>query len=67
LGKRGDALAVWAEGTGRRQVAGRERGVLRFVFYGRVSTEDHQDPVTSLAPGSGSRPPRSWPGMADRG
>ena len=25
------------------------RGGLRFVFYGRVSTEDHQDPVTSLA------------------
>jgi site-specific DNA recombinase len=23
------------------------RGALRFVFYGRVSTEDHQDPVTS--------------------
>ena len=22
---------------------------LRFAFYGRVSTEDHQDPVTSLA------------------
>ena len=25
------------------------RGGLRFAFYGRVSTEDHQDPVTSLA------------------
>ena len=25
------------------------RGGLRFVFYGRVSTEDHQDQVTSLA------------------
>jgi DNA invertase Pin-like site-specific DNA recombinase len=24
-------------------------GVLRFVFYGRVSTEDWQDPVTSRA------------------
>jgi site-specific DNA recombinase len=23
------------------------RGGLRFAFYGRVSTEDHQDPVTS--------------------
>jgi hypothetical protein len=22
---------------------------LRFAFYGRVSTEDYQDPVTSLA------------------
>jgi len=26
-----------------------ERGGLRFAFYGLVSTEDHQDPVTSLA------------------
>ncbi len=48
-GTRGDALAVWAERTGRRQSAGHERGGLRFAFYGRVSTEDHQDPVTSLA------------------
>ena len=43
----GDALAQWAERTGRRSgvVAGRDR--LRFAFYGRVSTEDWQDPVTS--------------------
>ena len=47
--ERGDALAAWAERTGRRQAAGHERGGLRFAFYGRVSTEDHQDPVTSLA------------------
>ena len=40
---------MWAERTGRGRVAGRERGGLRFAFYGRVSTEDHQDPVTSLA------------------
>jgi site-specific DNA recombinase len=42
-------LAEWAEATGRRrgEVAG--RGGLRFAFYGRVSTEDHQDPVTSRA------------------
>jgi site-specific DNA recombinase len=45
----GDALRVWAECTGRRWAAGDERGGLRFAFYGRVSTEDHQDPVTSLA------------------
>ena len=48
-GTGGDVLAVWAEGTGRRRAAGRARGSLRFAFYGRVSTEDHQDPVTSLA------------------
>jgi DNA invertase Pin-like site-specific DNA recombinase len=48
-GERGDALAIWAERTGRRRATGRERGGLRFAFYGRVSTEDHQDPVTSLA------------------
>jgi site-specific DNA recombinase len=40
---------VWAERTGRGRAAGHERGGLRFAFYGRVSTEDHQDPVTSLA------------------
>src|SRR6266567_977476 len=32
---------------GDRRVAG--LGTLRFVFYGRVSTEDWQDPVTSRA------------------
>ena len=45
----GDALAVWAERTGRRRTGGEGRGGLRFAFYGRVSTEDHQDPVTSRA------------------
>jgi site-specific DNA recombinase len=44
----GDVLAEWAQSlTG--QTAGRHRGRLRFVFYGRVSTEDWQDPVTSRA------------------
>jgi site-specific DNA recombinase len=41
-----DALAEWAQSlTG--QTAGRRRGHMRFAFYGRVSTEDWQDPVTS--------------------
>jgi hypothetical protein len=31
-------------------VAADRAGGLRFAFYGRVSTEDWQDPVTSLAP-----------------
>ena len=41
-------LALWAERSGR---PGNEqaRGGLRFVFYGRVSTEDWQDPESSLA------------------
>jgi hypothetical protein len=45
----GDALVSWAERTahGDRRAPG--RGMLRFVFYGRVSTEDWQDPVTSRA------------------
>ena len=43
----GDALETWAERTGRRRAAGHDRGALRFAFYGRVSTEDWQDPVTS--------------------
>jgi hypothetical protein len=41
-------LGSWAEklsgGAGKRA-----RGVVRFAFYGRVSTEDWQDPVTSRA------------------
>ena len=45
----GDMLALWAEATGRRRAAGRGLGGLRFAFYGRVSTEDWQDPVTSRA------------------
>jgi site-specific DNA recombinase len=48
-GASGDGLAAWAERTGRRAVTGPVRGRLRFAFYGRVSTEDHQDPVTSRA------------------
>ena len=46
---RGDVLVSWAERTARgdRRMAG--LGRLRFVFYGRVSTEDWQDPVTSRA------------------
>src|SRR5215472_16103241 len=48
-GASGDGLAAWAERTGRRTVTGPVRGRLRFAFYGRVSTEDHQDPVTSRA------------------
>jgi site-specific DNA recombinase len=44
-----DGLVAWAEGTGRRRAGRPARGGLRFVFYGRVSTEDWQDPVTSRA------------------
>jgi site-specific DNA recombinase len=42
-------LVVWAEGSGRLRAGGPARGRLRFVFYGRVSTEDWQDLVTSRA------------------
>ena len=45
----GDALAAWAEGLAGRRDEVRGRGCLRFAFYGRVSTEDWQDPVTSRA------------------
>ena len=44
-----EMLAAWAERTGRREAGQPCRGGLRFVFYGRVSTEDHQDPVTARA------------------
>ena len=44
-----DMLASWAEGLGQSRVSVRCHGCLRFAFYGRVSTEDWQDPVTSRA------------------
>ena len=40
---------AWAEESGHRRAGGPVRGGLRFAFYGRVSTEDWQDPVTSRA------------------
>ena len=40
----GDALGAWAEGLASRRAEVRGRGCLRFAFYGRVSTEDWQDP-----------------------
>jgi len=43
-----DVLAAWVRSTARR--AGQPPGGgLRFAFYGRVPTEDWQDPVTSRA------------------
>src|SRR5882724_2173559 len=42
-------MVPWAEESGRRRARGPARGGLRFAFYGRVSTEDWQDPVTSRA------------------
>src|ERR1700730_15386000 len=47
-------LAGWAERSALRRAGslttgGSVPGRLRFVFYGRVSTEDWQDPVTSRA------------------
>ena len=45
----GDGLVAWAARSGGPQTGGPVRGGSRFVFYGRVSTEDWQDPVTSRA------------------
>jgi site-specific DNA recombinase len=45
----GDRLREWAGYCGQRPAGRLRRGELRFAFYGRVSTEDHQDPVASLA------------------
>jgi site-specific DNA recombinase len=47
-GSGGDVLGSWAERLSGH-ASKRARGVLRFAFYGRVSTEDWQDPVTSRA------------------
>ncbi len=44
----GDVLAAWIQRTGRR-VGEQGHSHVRFAFYGRVSTEDWQDPVTSQA------------------
>jgi hypothetical protein len=49
LGMGGTGLAEWAARTGRRRDAEPGREGLRFAFYGWVSTEDWQDPVTSRA------------------
>jgi hypothetical protein len=51
---RAGGLAGWAERSALRRASsliagGPVPGRLRFVFYGRVSTEDWQDPVTSQA------------------
>jgi DNA invertase Pin-like site-specific DNA recombinase len=42
-------LLTWAERSGCRRGARHGSGGLRFVFYGRVSTEDWQDPESSRA------------------
>jgi site-specific DNA recombinase len=47
-GTGGDVLSSWAEKLSGR-AGERARGMLRFAFYGRVSTEHWQDPVTSRA------------------
>jgi site-specific DNA recombinase len=40
-------LLAWAEQSDRSRTGRQAGGSLRFAFYGRVSTEDWQDPVTS--------------------
>ena len=46
---RAGGLVAWAEASGCRRGSGPARGGLRFAFYGRVSTEDWQDPESSRA------------------
>jgi site-specific DNA recombinase len=51
---RAGGLVAWTERSALRRAGsliagGPVPGRLRFVFYGRVSTEDWQDPVTSRA------------------
>ena len=45
----GGMLAAWAGASGCQRASCAVRGGLRFAFYGRVSTEDWQDPESSLA------------------
>ncbi|MEZ0077172.1 recombinase family protein [Planotetraspora sp. GP83] len=44
-----NTLVAWAARSASRRVTIPVGDGLRFVFYGRVSTEDHQDPETSRA------------------
>src|SRR5690242_3056170 len=62
-----DALVAWAEESGRRRAGEPARGGLRFVLYGRVSTEDWQDPVTSRARQLGDAGPHPNKAHAARG
>jgi len=41
-------LEEWAGRSGRHRPGGSPRGCLRFAFYGRVSTEDWEDPAPWL-------------------
>jgi Site-specific recombinases, DNA invertase Pin homologs len=43
----GDTLLAWAKRSGSRSATECRKSGLRFAFYGRVSTEDRQDPETS--------------------
>src|SRR6266581_3760009 len=43
-----DLLSAWVKRISPRPAVQEQAG-LRFAFYGRVSTEDWQDPVTSRA------------------
>lgn len=45
----GETLVAWAARSESRQVTASRKSGLRFAFYGRVSTDGHQDPVTSRA------------------
>jgi hypothetical protein len=49
-----DGLVAWAEKSGHHRPGGLEQGGLRFVFYGRVSTEDWQA-ATSRGGACGTR------------
>ena len=44
-----DGLVAWAARTGHHRAVVPAGGGLRLAFYGWVSTEDWQDPVTSRA------------------
>lgn len=44
-----DSLLGWVERSKTRSAFSSPQGGVRFAFYGRVSTEDYQDPVTSRA------------------
>ena len=66
-GVKSDGLQAWAERSGRHPVVRPLAGGLRFAFYGRLSTEDYQDPsdIAGAAARSGGRP--GWRVRADRG
>jgi len=61
----GNVLAAWAESLSSR-ARKRGRGCVRFAFYGRVSTEDWQDPGRMAGAGWQGQGGATWAAVGRR-